>query len=104
MNSVWKFPFDVADRVEIEMPAGAQFLSVQIQDGQTCLWALIETDARPVKRRLLIRGTGHDATGVGRFVGTFQMYAGALVFHAFEDPTDFAGRAALSTPPKENDR
>ena len=90
MMSVWKFPFDVNDRVEIEMPKGSQFLSVQIQDGRTTLWAMAATDGELVKRHLLIRGTGHDAIGVGRFIDTFQMYAGQLVFHAFEDPSDFA--------------
>lgn len=94
--SVWKFPFDATNRVEIEMPAGSQFLSVQIQDGRTTLWALVQTGEPLVKRHLLIRGTGYDATGVGRFVGTCQMYAGAFVLHAFEDPTDFIDLAVAS--------
>ncbi len=86
--SIWKYVFQINDKVEIEMPEGAQFLSVHPQGNQLCLWAYVPVEGKLVKRHLLIRGTGHDATNVGRFIGTFQIWGGDFIFHAFEDPTD----------------
>lgn len=70
MKVIWKFGFEIEDRVWFRMPEGAQFLTVQMQEGQPVLWALVDTDRDVVKRHML-----HD---------------GQLVFHAFEDPADFA--------------
>lgn len=73
---IWKFP--LLDK--IEMPAGAEVLSVQMQHGQACLWAVVDPAAQRETRRFCIHGTGsgfdHDH---GRFVGTFQMDEGALL-------------------------
>jgi hypothetical protein len=66
------------------MPEGAEILTVQMQNGEPCLWALVDAHLPTTNRKILIRGTGHDASGVGRYISTFQMKGGALVFHAFE--------------------
>lgn len=83
-QTIYKYPFRIDDEVEIEMPVGATLLTVQIQHGQPCLWALVDPVKSEERRKILIRGTGHDAPGVGRYISTFQMQGGALVFHAFE--------------------
>lgn len=83
-KSVWKFPVSLEDQFPLEMPEGAQPLSVQMQHGQPCLWALVNPDAPRRSRFFRLVGTGHPVEeGLG-FVGTFQLNGGALVFHLFE--------------------
>lgn len=88
MKTIWKYKLDVNDNVFIEMPKGAQVLSVQIQDGAPCIWALVDPDAKKEKRLFEVLGTGHtmpEDMGINRaFIGTFQLWAGRLVFHLFE--------------------
>jgi hypothetical protein len=83
MKSIWKFPVEVTDEQSVEMPIGAQALSVQVQGGQVCLWALVDIKAETEERLVQIFGTGHPVANEGTFVETFQMQGGALVFHAF---------------------
>jgi len=84
MKTVHKYPFRIGDP-SFSMPQDAELLCVQMQGDMPCLWALVETDNPMVTRRIKIRGTGHDCSGVGRYISTFQMAGGALVFHAFEE-------------------
>lgn len=70
----------------MRIPTGAQILVVQPQGDSVCLWALCNTNAEKEKRRICILGTGHEAPDYGalKFISTFQLHGGALVFHAFE--------------------
>ena len=83
--TIWKFPVIITDLFELEMPAGAEILSVQIQNGVPQLWAVVDENAKKVFRTFYVRGTGHSTDGLehAKFVGTFQMCSGALVFHLF---------------------
>lgn len=91
MRTIYKYPFQVDDEVWIALPYGAEILSVQKQGasplGSLVLWALVDTDEPPEDRRLLIRGTGHEASSIlsRRYVGSVQEQGGALVWHVFED-------------------
>lgn len=83
-RTVWKFPFEVADHIEIQMPDGAEFLSVSLQRGQPCMWCAVIPSNVLVARYFELRGTGHAFSGTeGEFLGTFQMMGAALVFHLF---------------------
>jgi hypothetical protein len=84
MQTIYKYPLLILDEQELEMPMGAGLMTVQMQRGQPCLWVLVDTRNTMEKRKVLIRGTGHPATDVGRYIATFQMKGGELVFHAFE--------------------
>lgn len=86
MMSVWKYTFEVDDIVRIAMPTRARLLSVQIQHGRPCLWALIDPDAATVDRILHILGTGHNTERVyfADYVGTFMQAGGDLVWHVFD--------------------
>jgi hypothetical protein len=84
MQRIYKYPLLILDEQEVEMPMGAGLMTVQMQNGQPCLWALVDTENTLEKRKVLIRGTGHPAVDVGRYISTFQMKGGELVFHAFE--------------------
>lgn len=87
MKTIYKYDCDVTDNVSIEMPVGAEVLCVQVQpDTGPKIWALVDPSAAVPKelRRFHWRGTGHQADGLGRYVGTVQAMDGALVFHLFE--------------------
>jgi len=86
--TIWKFGFDIADEFAIEMPGGAEILDVQEQHGLACIWALIDPEASKKCRYFRLVGTGHpfdyDAR-IYKYMGTFQMHGGNLVFHLFEN-------------------
>lgn len=87
-NTIWKYPLVIADRQRIEMPKGAKILTVQAQDGQACLWALVNADEGEMETRdFVIYGTGHYVSPLpGVYIGTVQMAGGRLVWHVFEEP------------------
>ena len=82
---VYKYPLELTDTQQIEMPDGARLLSVKNQQGTLCLWALVDPHAPMVKRTIYVLGTGHtrnDEVSAELFVGTVLM--GWLVWHVFE--------------------
>ena len=84
MIVIHKYPFNIADRIEIPMHAGATVLHVAEQGGMSCLWAIVDT-ARPiVDHKFRIYGTGHevDRSEHGVYVATW--FAGPFVWHLFE--------------------
>ena len=88
MQTVYKYgPIQPNDYFELDLPEGAQILTVAEQHGEVYLWALVVTENAPETRRFRWAGTGHrlteDESGL-RFISTFQMSGGALVFHVFE--------------------
>ena len=87
-KTIWKFPLEITDEQSVEMPKGAQLLSVAMQGGSDCcLWALVDPSDIRESRKVNIYGTGHPLPDdPGRHIGTFVMHDGLLVFHAF-DPT-----------------
>jgi len=91
-HTIWKFPLKAGDEVFVEMPKGATILALQTQHDVPCLWAQVERDAPKIKRRFKIYGTDHPVPpeDIGLFyVGTFQIMAGALVFHVFTDRKEY---------------
>lgn len=86
--TIWKFPIEVTDSQEILMPGGTQILHVGVQRGIPCLWALVRLpeDANKVVREIVTIGTGHPIDDASRlkYIGTYQLMEGGLVFHIFE--------------------
>ena len=70
--------------MELSLPAGAQILTVQIQDDKPMLWALIDPNETLFSTRILgIYGTGHNVPyNPGKYISTFQLKG--MVFHVFE--------------------
>lgn len=89
---IWKFQLRVTDVQEIEIPHSSKFLSVQLQNGVPMLWALCPTGYTKVKRRIYTFGTGNPISikDVGKFISTYQLHGGQLVWHVFadRDPND----------------
>jgi hypothetical protein len=89
-RKIFKYPLTIDDEIEISMPEGSQILAVHTQVNYLmqipCIWAIVDTDAPLITRRLCIRGTGHTFKGnEGKYIGTFQIDNGALIFHLFEE-------------------
>ena len=86
MITIFKYPVKMSGRFLLEMPQGAQFLSLQVQGDHAQLWFRVDT-SRPMRSyEFGVFGTGHEMTGdlaYAPHLGTFQLAEGSLVFHAF---------------------
>lgn len=83
MRNVWKYT--LLPECTLEMPRGAQLLSVHVQGDDICLWALVDSSQPLTPRHFVIFGTGHAIHDVElTYIGTVMMLGGALVFHVFE--------------------
>lgn len=86
MKRIFKFPLQVADLQKVSLPKDSIFLTVQVQRGIPCLWALVDTDKETEDRFIRIIGTGHSVPeNVLRYIGTFQALENNwFVGHVFE--------------------
>lgn len=86
-KQIWKFEIKPNQDI-IEMPQGAEILTIQNQNGNACIWALVNPENDTEKRHFEVFGTGHNIyydMGVERkYINTFQLEGGQLVFHLFE--------------------
>lgn len=85
MKTVWKFNLAMDDLNLLKIPSEYEILCIQKQHGNPCLWALVNPNS--AKKDVLIRvaGTGHTINEtIRKYIGTFQLYDGNLVFHVFE--------------------
>lgn len=88
-DTIWRYTLPLGGAPHITMPAGAEVLSVAAgRDGAHLVEVWARADpiaAADEEREFRIVGTGHPIpTGTGRFLGSVQFAAGALVFHVFE--------------------
>lgn len=85
MKTIYKYPLEIREGQCVDMPEGAIILSVQLQNDKPQLWVLVDT-LRPLESRYIkIYGTGNPCDGSpNKFIGTFQMNDGRLVWHVFE--------------------
>ena len=88
MKTIYKYNLQVTDVQQVQLPKEAKILCVQTQRGEPQLWAEVESGATPEARTIEIFGTGHPISQeMGqsrRYISTFQMENGSLVFHAYE--------------------
>ncbi|KKN34697.1 hypothetical protein LCGC14_0791240 [marine sediment metagenome] len=84
---ILKYPFEVDGEVNIQMPAGARVLTVQVQYGSPCLWAAVVPEAPIETRSFRIFATGQkidiDLTQA-QYIGTFPLREGSFIGHLFE--------------------
>lgn len=87
---IYKFKLRVTDSQEVLMPAGAEILTIQTQFREPCIWVMFdESELKTEYRRIEMIGTGNpinDTYGIAerKYISTFQMDDGRLVFHCFE--------------------
>lgn len=86
MTTIWKFPIDLSQgpRVAIDMPMDAKILTLQVQNGVPCLWALVDPSAPIETKPFVVVGTGHEKPiHATAYVGTWQ--DGPFVWHLFAE-------------------
>lgn len=82
---IWKYVLPVTDYPSILMPEHSQVLSVQNQNGEITLWAVVDPDKPMTIRKFHIVGTGNKTNIDGeKFLGTVQCFP--FVWHIFEKP------------------
>lgn len=88
MMTIWKFALEIKDEQIITMPASARVLTVQTQgEDSPCIWAMVHPDNATEKRKIRTFASGDQIdfeTRFGTYLGTYQISAGALVFHVFD--------------------
>lgn len=85
MKTIHKFALELKDSQKILMPGSAAILALQVQHGEPCLWALVDTEQPLVTREFITRGTGHPIDDLAHnYIGTYQLKGGDLVFHVLE--------------------
>lgn len=86
-KQIWKYLL-MAGRHTVKMPKGAEILTTQSIGDDAFVWAMVNPLNELEDRHFETFGTGHIIPcnmGVDRkYIGTFQMDGGALVFHVFE--------------------
>lgn len=84
---IWKYPLSFGANF-LHIPNGAEILSVQAQDNQPFLWALVDTDNQEEMRQFQFFATGQDIYDIPnyalKYINTCQFDGGAFVFHLFE--------------------
>lgn len=88
METIWKYQFKIEEDFSIEMPSGAEILSVQMQGKNPCIWVKIFEFEKHLlrKRRFQLFGTGHTIPVIPeqrKYLATFQ-FSTTLVLHLFE--------------------
>lgn len=83
---IWKVQLELTDKQIIELRSGYRILSVQVQNGQICLWYMFPEQNRNIKDRIpiWIHGTGNPIEDSGNaFLGTVQL--NNFVWHIFTE-------------------
>jgi hypothetical protein len=90
VKTIWKFMLAFGDSPETWMPQGARPIHADIDSdaGQVTVWAVVDPAATLVKRRFILRGTGHPLPDVGAHVATVK--DGPFVWHIFDAPPNVA--------------
>lgn len=84
-KQIWKFELQVTDTQSVVMPAGANPLYVADQNGNLCLWAVVNPQKPSESRDVWVVGTGNSMPTeielYGDYIGTVQQ--GRFVWHVF---------------------
>lgn len=84
-KQIFKYPL-LQGYSQIWMPKNAEVLTVQEQRDFPYIWALIDNTAVLEARGFFVYPTGEVITApIGKYLGTFQVYNGDLVYHVFEE-------------------
>lgn len=87
MKKIFKYSIAVTDQQEVSLDHNAKILTVQMQNETLCLWAIVDELSEKKRKRIIrIVGTGHpfEDEHLCKYITTFQMENGKLIFHVFE--------------------
>jgi hypothetical protein len=84
MKRIYKYCIPVQDYYAFTTYKGFSILSLQIQDDNICMWAIVDISAPLIQIDLRMLGTGMSVSNVyPYYVGTVQQAGGMLVWHIF---------------------
>lgn len=87
IKKIFKYVIPITDESELQLPAGAQILSVMKQRNEIVLYVIVNTSINVMKTvSIRVVGTGHIIdfdTNEYKFVGTVSLHGGVLMFHVF---------------------
>jgi hypothetical protein len=81
MKTIYKYPLHSKD-CTLQLPKGAEILTVQLQNEIPTLWALVNPMTVTEERHICIVGTGWDVEDNMKYITTYM--DGYFVWHAFE--------------------
>lgn len=89
---IWKQEIPIEQTFQLQLPVASKILCVQVQNGRPTIWFSFEgKPAKKEARNFILATTGHEvdlgATNGAEFefkyVGTFQLAAGAFIGHLY---------------------
>lgn len=82
---IYKYTMPQHENVVLDLPKGAQVLSVLNQREDLVLYAKVDPDTSEIEpQQFAVRGTGHRFTGEeGTFIGTVSFMGGSFILHVF---------------------
>ncbi len=87
MLKVFKYTIPTTDYFSLNLPQGAQILTVQTQYEIPNIWALVNPNNPKEERKFRLAGTGHPIEESNKnliYIGTFQLVAGSFIGRLFE--------------------
>lgn len=87
MKKIYKYPLNITDTQEIEMPSGSIILKGGEQFGELFIWSIVDPESELIESRTIcIFGTGNELPyniNRHRYIDTIISENG-LVWHIFE--------------------
>lgn len=86
MKRIYKYELIIADEQKIKIPQSAHILDVQNQKEKVYIWCLVNIENELVDYTFRIIGTGNPIEDdfSGKYIGTFQLFDGDIIFHLFQ--------------------
>jgi hypothetical protein len=81
MKTIYKYTLDSQD-CTLNLPKGAEILTVQLQNQIPTLWALVNPITVTEERHICIVGTGCQVEDTMKYITTYM--DGYFVWHVFE--------------------
>jgi hypothetical protein len=70
-DTIWKYPFGLADTFSLSMPEGAEVLHVDVQQPTPCMWVRVDPSASMQTRTFHVVGTGTPIPPGAEHLGTW---------------------------------
>ena len=96
MSVIYKYPIKIVDEQTIDMPFGANIISLQMQNGAAVMWAIVNPKANLTSVKIRIFGTGEEIPSGSalRYIGT--IHDRKFVWHVFIDDKVYLNPIAIA--------
>lgn len=82
LKVIYKYPLKITEAQQLELPISCTILSAQMQNGELCLWGIVEPDEEKKMFTVKICGTGQEFDcNNQQYIGTVQDRS--FVWHIF---------------------